>query len=295
MLCKPRTPASQAASIALLALLSWSWQLAHPAAAAAGEKDFVVYAPGMGASAAQARPYLDRFAALVEQRMGWAAGSAQMRFVEDRQKVGELIEQQRPGFALLPPWTILDLSCRKVPVAPLSAVVGLSSTAAGGGHYHVVVKEGGAHALGELKGKRLGSNHLSDLRFISRVVFDGKLDAEKDFQLRPTSSPLSPFKWVDRGEAEAALVDDAQLASMKTLPFGQALAPIFSSGPMPPFSVVAFEKVVKPAEREALRKALAGLCASADGAPICKEMQVTRFDPVEAKAFQPATARYCHP
>jgi ABC-type phosphate/phosphonate transport system substrate-binding protein len=267
---------------------------ASPAAARAGEKDFVIYAPGMGASASQAKPYLDKFGALLEKQMGWKPGSANLTYLDDPKAVSDYIEQQKPAFGLLPPADFLDLSCRKVALQPLAAVVLLSSaSSSSSGRWHVVVKDGTAKNLEGLKGKKLGSNHLQDPRYVSRVVFGGKFDAAKDFVLKPTNSPITPFKWVDRGEAEAALVDDAQLAHMKTLPFAKSLVVVFSSEELPPAPIVAFEKAARPADRAALRKAVTAMCSTADGEPICKEMQVTRFQPVDAKTYAAASQLYC--
>lgn len=264
-----------------------------PRAAVAGEKDFVIYAPGFGASASQAKPYLDKFSALLDKRLGWKAPGAALAFLDDAKAVADYIEKQKPGYGLLPPSFYLDLACRKVPMTPLAAVVGLSSTSSSSGRYHVVVKEGGAADLSALKGKVLASNHLQDKRFVSQVVFAGKLDAEKDFVLKPTNSPIAPFRWVDQGQADAALVDDAQLAHMKKLPFGQSLKAVFSSDELPPFPIVSFDKVTKAPDRAALKKAITEMCASDDGQPICKEMQVTRFESVDPKAFAAAQQRYC--
>jgi len=265
-------------------------------AARAGERDFVVYVPGMGASAAQARPYLDRFAALLDQRLGWTGGGANFTFVDEAPALGEVLSTHKPGFGLLPPSYFLSLSCgKKAQVTPVAAVVGLAGSGDSAGRYHLVVKRGGATSLEGLKGKRLSSNHLQDSRFLSRVVFDGKVDVDKDFQLRSTSSPITPLKQVDRGEADAALIDDAQLANMKALPFGQDLVAVFSSEELPPFPLVAFEAASRPADRAALRGTLLTLCQSPEGAPVCKEMQIVRFAPVEARRYQAGIVKYCRP
>ena len=263
--------------------------------ARAGDKDFVIYAPGFGASASQAKPYLDKFAALIEQRLGWKSGSANLAFLDDAKAVADYIDKQKPGYGLLPPSYFLELSCRKVATTPLAAVVGLSSASSSLGKWHVVVKDGTVKDLAGLKGKRLASNHLQDARFVSQVVFAGKVAVDKEFVLKPTNSPITPFKWVDRGEADAALVDDAQLAHMKTLPFGKSLVVVFSSEQLPPVPIVSFDKVSKPADRAALKKAITEMCASADGKPICKEMQVTRFESIDGdgKVFAAAAQRYC--
>jgi ABC-type phosphate/phosphonate transport system substrate-binding protein len=159
----------------------------------------------------------------------------------------------------------------------------------------VVVKDATAKGLEDLKGKRLASNHLQNMRFVERVIFEGKIDPEKFFVVQPTTSPVKPFKQVDRGEADAALVDDSQLEHMKTLPFGASLRVVYSSPPMPPFPLVAFTKNTTPAEREAVRKVLLRMCGSPDGKEVCKSLTIDHFQPVDPAAFKAATTRYCKP
>src|SRR5438093_11306716 len=148
----------------------------------------------------------------------------------------------------------------------------------------MVVKQGSARTLDDLKGKKLSSNHLHNVKFVSRVLLGGKVDAATFFQLQPTNSPIKPFKAVDRGEADAALIDDAQLANMKKLQLSTPLTAIYSSPPLPTFPVVAFPST-KPDEREQMRKVLLGMCASASGAQACKALQIERFEPIDPSAF----------
>ena len=251
----------------------------------------MIYAPGMGGSAAQAKPYLDKFFQFIEHKLGWPEKSGTAAFLDDEKSVREYIEKNKPAFALVPPSFYLDLACKKEAVTPLVGVVLANAT--GVMKFHVVVKKGGAKSLDALKGKKLASNHLEDLRFVSNVVFEGKLDAEKHFELVRTGSPVKPFKMVDKGEADAALIADDQLAHMKTLPFGQNLEVVYSSPALPQAPVIAFDNTVKPAEREQLKKTLLEMCSSKEGAETCKAMTVSRFVPVDQKANASAREKYC--
>jgi ABC transporter, phosphonate, periplasmic substrate-binding protein len=267
-------------ALSLLALPAW-----------AGSKDFVVYAPGFGGSPQQAKPYLETFFREIEKALAWPAKSADGQFFDELKPAEEYIEKQKPGFGVLSPALYLDLACGKSQPDLVAAIIGVTNVPSSG-KYHVVVKANTAKSLDDLKGKKLASNHLQNMRFVSRVVFAGKIDAEKHFVLEATNSPIRPFKAVDRGEADAALVDDAQLEHMKTLPFGQTLSVVYSSDPLPPFPVVAFGKVVKPAEREAMKKALLQMCGGAGG-PVCKSLQIIKFDSIDPAAFKPAVQKYC--
>ncbi len=264
------------------------------AVAWAGPRDFVIYAPGLGGTAQQAKPYLDKFFHFVEGPLGWPAGSASGEYFDEPKGAHEYIESKKPGYGMLAPGLFLDLACAKDAPEPMVGIVGI-----GGGttvsRFHVVVKDPAITKLEDLKGKRLSSNHLQNMKFVTRVVFDGKVDAEKFFQLTPTNSPVKPFKAVDRGEADAALIDDGQLAHMKTLPISSTLKVVYSSQPLPPFPVVAFGGVVKPAEIAAMKKVLLGMCGSSSGGEVCKALQITKFEPLDPGAYKSAIAKYCAP
>jgi hypothetical protein len=268
--------------------------LAAAAPAWAGGKDFVIYAPGVGGTAQQAKPYLDKFFHYVEGALGWPAGSASGDYFDEPKLALDYIKTKQPGYGLLSPSLYLELACPKGGPEPLAAIVGISGNTSSG-RYHVVVKDAAIVKLDDLKGKRLISNHLQNERFITRVVFDGKIDAGKFFQLQPTNSPVKPFKAVDRGEADAALVDDAQLAHMKSLPIGGALKVVYSSQPLPPFPVVAWAGVAKAAEIATMKKTLLGMCGSPTGGEVCKALQINKFDGLDAGAYRVAVQKYCAP
>src|SRR4051812_28397970 len=68
----------------------------------AGPRDFVIYAPGMGGSAAQAKPYLDAFFKFLEKKMAWPEHSGTGEYVDEPKAVAALIDKLEPGFALVP-------------------------------------------------------------------------------------------------------------------------------------------------------------------------------------------------
>lgn len=260
----------------------------------AGPHDFVVYSSSLGGNQQQARPYVDTFLRDIEKRMSWDKASASGEFLEDAKSAEEYIDKNKPGYGLISPTLFLDLACRKVAVEPILSIVGITNTGPTE-RYHVVVKGDAAKDLKDLKGKRLASNHLQNVKFVSRVVFGGQVDASSHFQLQPTVSPLKPFKQLDRGEADAILVNDAQLMSAKSLPIGPSLRVVYSSEALPPFPMVAFNTVVKPEEREKMRKTVLGMCSTPTGASVCKSLQITRFEPMDPNAFKKAVESYCQP
>src|SRR5262249_23322511 len=146
-----------------------------------------------------------------------------------------------------------------------------------------------------LKGKKLSSNHLASPKYISKVAFGGKIDVEKHFAQVSFSAPLKtaqpskPIKSVAKGEADAALIDDEQLAQMKEL--APDLKVIWTSPPLPPTPVVAFTKNATPADKAAFAKALPKIC-EAKGKAVCDSMFIEKFVPVDKVAFAEAAKRY---
>jgi ABC-type phosphate/phosphonate transport system substrate-binding protein len=269
---------------------SWliGFALIVSSSALAGPRDFVVQHGGAGGTTEQAAPYLDTFLRYLEKALGWPANSATGQFFPDQQGAEAYIASKKPGFGMLDPEVWLDLR-KKDDLQVIATVSGKNQTL---GHYSVVVKDPAIKSLDDLKGKTLISNHLGSPRFVSKVAFDGKLDAAKHFKLVSTASPLKGLKAVDRGEAEATLLDDEQLEHMKSLPFGASLRVIYTSPALPPMPVVALGKNSTAAEREAFAKVLFGMCGDPKGSEVCKSLQITKFSPPDKAAFDEAVRRY---
>jgi ABC-type phosphate/phosphonate transport system substrate-binding protein len=124
------------------------------------------------------------------------------------------------------------------------------------------------------------------------VVLDGKVDAGTFFTLRQIGQALRGAKGVIRGDCEATILDDEQLAKSREITGGAELRAIFSSPPLPSIPVVLFGGDIRPAGRETLVKAFTGMCGTSEGAAICKEMHIGRFVPLDAATFGAAQQRF---
>src|SRR5262249_9510683 len=138
----------------------------------------------------------------------------------------------------------------------------------------LVKSESPAKTLHDLKGKKLASNHLQSPKYLSKVVFDGKIDVEKFFVLVPQTSMIRSLKAVERGEADAALLGPADMDYLKAnnSPYLQTLRVLWESSKIPPTPVVMFKKRADPKEAEKLTKALTDLCndTTEGGAKVCE-------------------------
>jgi ABC-type phosphate/phosphonate transport system substrate-binding protein len=92
-----------------------------------------------------------------------------------------------------------------------------------------------------------------------------------------------------------ALIDDEQLANAKQLDDGDKLRVIWKSGELPPTPVIAFGKVTTAPDRKKVADALAKLCGDAQGKPICDDMSIDKFAPVDKAAFAEAIRKYDAP
>jgi ABC-type phosphate/phosphonate transport system substrate-binding protein len=251
----------------------------------AGGRDFVAEHAGAGANSTNAQPYIDQFLRLTEQMTGWPANSAKGEWVDDQKGAEKAIGEHKPGFAILDPEVYFELR-KKEALEPIGVVKGQTFNK---GHYSLVVKDPALKTLADLKGKKLSSNHLASPKYISKVGFGGKVDVEKYFTLQKTAQPSKPIKSVAKGEADAALIDDEQLAQMKEL--APDLKVIWTSPPLPPTPVVAFTKNATPADKAAFAKALPKMC-EAKGKAVCDSMFIDKFVPVDKAAFAEAAKRY---
>ncbi len=277
----PRSLTARTLSLGVAAVLTFS------APAFAASNDFIVESASSGGTTDTAKPYLEQFSAYAQRVLtGWKPIAAS--FFADKKAAGAAATEKKPGFAMMDIDMYLDLHKRE----DLTVIAAVEGAIHNRGHLHVLVKDPAIKTLEDLKGKVLVSNHLQSPRYISKLMFAGKIDAETFFKLQPSPSPLRGMKSVDRGEAAATIVDDAQLANMKSLPYSASLRTIFSSGPLPPTPFVAFGKNSKAEEKAAVQKMLLGMCADKKGAEVCKALQVTKFAKPDLAAYEEAKRRF---
>ena len=255
--------------------------------AAAAPTDFAIYTLRLGGEAEAAQPYIDRMAREIEKLAAWPTGSAHGRFLTSRKEVLSYIESQKPGFGILEPWLYFELRQSH----KLDLLVQIESADLNSPKLHVVVKDPAIKGLGELAGKKLWT-HLADVpSYLGQVVLDGKQPIATHAQLKQVGSALKAARAVLRGEADAALLDDEQLAMAQKLEGGAALRTVYSSQPQPAVVVVAFGGVLPPPKQAELRKALLTLCDGPRSAT-CKEMHITKFVAPDTKLYLDAQKRF---
>jgi len=249
-------------------------------AVADSEHVFVVLREHGSGSAARAQPYLDQLLGAVAKSSGWSQASG--RYFGDRPAALEFIRAQQPQFGILSLQAYLALRSPH----KLSVVGEVVAPKAGGLQYHLVSAK--ASDLAGCRGQKLATTFGSDTTFVERVVARGAFKWA-DFEIVAAQRPLQPLKQVSRGEAHCALIDDAQLEAAKHIEEGSQLKSVWQSAKLPGMAVVGFP-TADAASIKALKAALPGVCAKADGA--CASVGIEQLRPSTDASYQSVVDAY---
>jgi hypothetical protein len=228
---------------------------------------------GVG-SPSLAQPYVDRFVALAAEDNGWKKAEGQ--YLSSRSAAETFIKTRSPHYGILSLAAFLALR-EKYRMEVLGRV---ASRLAGGEQYFIVSKT--ASNLAGCKGKKLASDHFADARFVEKVVArnDFKL---ADFELIKNRRPLQSLRQVMNGEADCALLDDAQLAELKHLQDGDGVKTVWKSKTLPPMAVVAFASA-PAAEKKAFQQNLPSVCEGPENTA-CAEVGIHALAPARTSDY----------
>jgi hypothetical protein len=220
---------------------------------------------GVG-SASNAQSYVDELVGAVADANGWSGSVG--KYVTRRAAAKGWINASKPHYGIMSLGAFLELR------GPMELeVVGKAEVSrAGGRQYHIISKN--QSSLAGCKGKTLASDHASDGRFVDRVASGGQFTLS-EFQVVATKRPMQTVKKVTRGEAECALVDDAQVASLAKVEGGADVRSVWKSPELPPMVVVAFPAASKP-ERNKFKSKLGKVCKG-QGKGACDRAGIERL------------------
>jgi ABC-type amino acid transport substrate-binding protein len=255
---------------------------APPLRAGTGEIAILVLKEHGVGSPTLAQPYVDRFTALTAQQNGWAGARGQ--YLSSRSAVGPFVEARKPHYGMFSLASFLALR----ETYRLEVIGRVASTLAGGEQYFVVSKT--ARDLAGCKGKTLASDHTDDARFVERVVARRKFRLA-EFQVLRNQRPLQSIHQVLNGEAECALIDDAQLAELQHLEAAGDVRVVWKSEPLPPMAVVAFP-AAPAAERKGFQASLRDLCREASAQTACKEVGIQSLEAASESDYADVVSLY---
>jgi len=228
-----------------------------------------------------AQPYLDKFVALAAQLNGW--DDAKGRYFTSRSTAEAFIKSENPHYGILSLPAFLAFREKY----HLDVIGQVAVTLVGGQEYHVVSKT--ARDLEQCKGKRLASDHIDDARFIERVVGAGHFTLA-DFTLVQTQRPLQTLKYIIDGEADCALIDEAQLAELSHLEGADDVRSVWQRDELPPMVVVAFPSA-SAEERNVFRERLSQVC-DGPGKDACGEVGIVSLKLADSNEYAAVIAAY---
>jgi phosphonate ABC transporter substrate-binding protein len=200
------------------------------------------------------------------------------RYFAERAPALDFVRQEKPEFGIFSLAAFLSLKSS----LSLSVVGEVQAPKAGGTQYFLVGK--GIGALEACTGHRVATTFAADAKFIDRVVARGAFKLA-DFTLVDAHRPLEPLKLVLRGEAECALIDDAQLEASRHIEQGDELKSVWHSAELPGMAVVAFPRA-DAAAVATFKKTLGGLCSDAREA--CATVGIERIRPAADERYRAA-------
>lgn len=240
------------------AVLASTLLVAEDADADASEVNILVLRENGSGSAATAQPYIDDLMTHVARANAWPSAKGTYHTKRDAAKA--FITSASPHYGILSLGAFLALRGDSS-----LTVVGQAEVAGGGGMQYYLVSKTHADLAG-CQGKTLATNHGADAKFIDQVVAQGAWKLG-DFTVTTTTRPVQTLKKVVSGEAECALIDDAQFAELGKIEGGNDVRPVWFSPLMPPMAIVAFGTA--PVDGVKSFKAALGSVCTGDGAKAC--------------------------
>jgi hypothetical protein len=269
-------------AVAITAAVIWLVTVAAPLRAGTGEVAILVLKEHGVGSPTLAQPYVDRFTVLVAQQNGW--GGARGQYLNSRSGVQTFVEAHDPHYGMFSLAAFLALR----EAYRLEVIGSVASTLAGGAQYFVVSKA--TRDLTGCKGKTLASDHTDDAEFVERVVARRQFRLA-EFQVLHNRRPLQSVRQVLSGEADCALIDDAQRAELQHLDAAGDVRVVWKSEPLPPMAVVAFP-AAPAAERKAFQASLRGLCRAEPAQTACREVGIRSLDVAAASDYAEVVSLY---
>lgn len=241
----------------------------------------VVCYPGGPVSEDEANKAMGAMLAVLERIGGWPAGHFESAFTSSADACEGLLDQKAPPFAI----TSLGLFLSQESRLNLSPLAQPKMRGKSTEQFHLIAARGRYHTLDELKGARVGGTVFEETAFIRRIVFQGKIDPQKDLNLAPSRQAIRSLRALDRGELDAVMLNGQQFAALDSLPLKTPLESVYVSPAIPLMGLVANQTKATPEDQTRIKNALTGLCADVEGKKLCDLFGIEAFIPADLQAI----------
>ncbi|GAB4290150.1 MAG: hypothetical protein Kow0090_03170 [Myxococcota bacterium] len=278
--------------ISLLALVFVLFQLSLSASAetkSAAEIYFFIIYPGGPAPDKEGEKLVSQFIETVAEMTELDPKILRGEYFNETSKAVKFIEKNRDAY-IMGSLAFFLSQRRNLSITPLATV---KLTDSPDEQYYIIVQKGKYTSLEQLKGKTLSGNALyEDHRFINALIFDGKLDVNAYFSLKPTLRPLSAIRKVAKDELDAVLLDQVQYHSLQRLPLSEKVSVIYKSPPLPPLGFMMIETSKTKKYKDKISSAIVKMCDSEKGKAACRNFGLNGFEPLKTGALDDVVKKY---
>jgi len=252
-----------------------------PAALADEPVALVFCAPGYPGNTAEAQPTMDHFASGLNAATGWKPGTLTAVYHESGSAGVERLTSSDAAVAIVSlPFYLKHRD--ELALEPLLAAV---ATDGGDGAWSLVAAKGTLSGPGDLAGWTVTGLPAYLPALVRGPVLSGWGELPENMTIQFTSRALSALRKASRGDTLAVLLDVPQVEAIPSLPFGESLEVVHTSGPLPGSLLCSVGGRLPEAKQTELVSALLAMDKAPEGSQLLESIRLERFETVAPKTI----------
>ncbi len=245
--------------------------LSAPAHAATESLQFLICQPGGPELQEKEQTVIRDFYRYFGKKLAMKEGAITGNYFNRRAKCIEALDEN-PSIVMLS----LDLYIERADDLKLLPIAQIDADGTTSKYYLMSGLEGPS-TLAQVRGKPIAGTHLSNPKFVARVVFDGKLGTPNELVLKPQNLGLRAVRNVIRGRAAAVLLDAQQYRAIDGTPFQKKLKLVYESEPLPNAPVAVSSTRIDAKLAGELSKLLTTMNTDPNGQALVKTFGIKGF------------------
>jgi len=245
-------------------------------------KTLVFCAPGYPGTTAEAQPTMDAIATGIANAAGWETGSFAAIYFPRGEQGLERLQQEDAVIAMVTlPFYLQHRE--ELSLTPLLQGVGRQGVEE---NWSLVVAKGKVGKIDDLAGWKVTGLPAYSPALVQGPILGGWGELPATAEIAFTSRALSALRKASRGEPVAVLLDDEQVASLQSLPFGDALEVVHRSATLPGNLLCEVQGRLGEQERASLVRGLLAMGDDPVGVDLLETIRLVRFDRADAGAIK---------
>jgi hypothetical protein len=245
-------------------------------------KTLVFCAPGHPGTTEEAQPTMDAFAAGVASAAGWESETfTAIYFPKGDQGLERLRQEDAVAAMVTLPFYLMhrdELSLRPI----LQGVEHLGAE----GSWSLVAAKGKIKSSVDLAGWKVTGLPAYSQALVQGPILGGWGQLPATTEIAFSARVLSALRKASRGEPVAVLLDDEQVDSLQSLPFGDVLEVVHHSAGLPGNLLCEVQGRLGEKERASLVRGLLAMGDDPDGAALLESIRLVRFDRADSGAIE---------